>query len=170
MYPLAKLAAEARHRARSNARIADIRLFGYVSERLDPKAGYFLSHVLLALREGIPFETHGTDFIRDVVGPRELADLIDRIVDADGPNDAYDVYSAAPTTKLEILNQITNIFGLEVRFTGTVTAISGTLKPGRITLRNQAEAISYRPKRTSLEVVTEEFKHAKTRFQFEAVI
>ena len=170
MYPLAKLAAEARHRARFNARIADIRLFGYVSEYLNPEAGHFLSQILRALRENVPFETHCVDFVRDVVGPAELTDLIERIVEAGGKNEAYDLYSVAPMTKLELLDQMSHIYGLKVSFSHEVTANMGARKPDRITLRDQAELIFYLPKRTSIDVVVEEFKKAMTHFQSEAVI
>lgn len=169
MYPLAKLAAEARHRARSKACIADIRLFGYVSDRLDPEADYFLSLVLKALHDGSPFETHGTDFVRDVVGPSELVELIDRIIETGGRNDAYDVYSAAPLTKLELLDLLANIFDLKVCLTDTVVTGMEVQKPGRITLRNQAESIGYQPSRTSARIVIEELKKALTRLKSKPV-
>ena len=165
MYPLAKLSAEARHRARGSARIADIRLFGYISERLDPNAGFFLSKVLNAIGEDTPFATNRSDFVRDFVGPTEMVDMIERIIDVGGGNDAFDIYSAAPLTKLELLEQLAEVYGLNVCFNEVIENALPMRKPSRVSLRRQSEGIGYIPKRTSLAVVIDELGKALARIQ-----
>jgi len=165
MYPLAKLVAESRHRARVGAHIADIRLFGFVSKYLPQYAGFFLSQVSNAIKSNIPLDVSGENFVRDIVGPCEVIDLIEKIVASGKCNDAYDLYSADPVTKFELLDVLSSIYGLVVRFSDPVQDAILMHKPVLITKREQSKAVGYMPSRTSAEVVVEEFSgiiHEKT--------
>lgn len=113
-YLLAKLVAEAKHRAVPDHRIADLRVFGYVSAAMNLESGFFLAEAARCLKEGRPFVTNAADFHRDIVSPEDLARLITILAGAGVPNGAYDACSAAPTTKFAILDLLEHRFGLKV--------------------------------------------------------
>ena len=150
-YPLAKLAAESRHRDRSDLKIADIRIFGFVSDQIGLEDDFLLSEILQAVLDQAAFLTTGQDFIRDFVGPEDLAELIDCLVRAGIPNGAYDLFSAAPLTKFSLLDALACEFGLDYRV-GEPRLSCGPV-PQTITLQDAAGAIGYRPLRSSLDNV-----------------
>ncbi|MBN2752118.1 MAG: NAD-dependent epimerase/dehydratase family protein [Rhodospirillaceae bacterium] len=111
-YHAAKLIAEIKHRSAAHLRIADLRIFGYFSRYIDLNSGFFLAQVGRALRDGQTFMTHATDFVRDCIAPEDLSRLIVALASTKNPNGWYDAYSAAPTTKFEILSTLEKLHGL----------------------------------------------------------
>lgn len=150
-YPLAKLAAEDRHRDRPGQPIADIRIFGYVSDQLDLNDDFLVAQMLRALCADLPFTTSARDFVRDYVGPDDLAGLIGRLIAADVPNGAYDLCSAAPTTKLAMLEALARDTGLRYRLEGVPEPCSRP--PRSISRHRGAAALGHNPARTSLQNV-----------------
>lgn len=163
LYARAKLAAETRHRARAGARIADIRLFGYVSPGIDPDGGYLLSRMLRCLIDDAPFRSGGSDFVRDYVGPRELAGLIRLILAAGTPNQAFDMQSAEPVTKYELINGLIDALGLKFERTDPHMEYIDKAKPLRVSLRSCSDDIGYLAARSSLRVVIDELTSALAR-------
>lgn len=149
-YPFAKRQAELRHRGLPHRRIADIRIFGYVSDEIDLQDDFLVSQMLRALVGGETFVTTPGDIERDYIGPDDLVSLIERLFDAGVPNGAFDIYSARPTTKFEMLQALARDFGLRFRFDGARNPI---LRHDRISLQTAAQAIGYIPRHTSLENV-----------------
>jgi len=151
-YRVAKLNSEGKHRSLPQFAIADIRVFGYFSRFIDPGGTFFLSEVVRCLQEKRAFETSEEDFVRDYIGMDELTDLVRKLITAGIPNDAYDIYSARPTTKWELIEVLRDRFGLLCRNP------SGRRKicPPLISRHDRAVGIGYRPGRTSLEVIVSE--------------
>jgi len=160
LYALAKLAAEARHRARSHNKIADIRLFGYISPFLDMQGSFFLSEVLKAVVQKTTFQTTPSDFVRDFVGPQETADLIRCLIKNNVPNGAYDLYSRMPVTKYEMINGFADSLSFKFEMVEADTEYKAVTKPSCISLRLQSRQIGYAPKWNSLEIVVRELKEA----------
>lgn len=150
-YPLAKLQAEHRHRKRSHQRIADIRVFGFVSDEIDLDDDFLVAQMYRALVDKTEFITHPHDLVRDFIGLEDLAELIDRLMEADIPNAAYDLCSAGPTTKFELLDALAETFGLRYRVDG---AIQGRCRaPCRISDHDGTRKIGYEPSLTSAQNV-----------------
>lgn len=153
-YPLAKRKAELRHRDLVQRRIADIRIFGYVSDELGLRDDFLVSQILRALVNEEVFVTTSRDFARDYIGPADLISLIDRLLEARVPNNAYDVYSARPTMKFEMLDALARNCGLRYTVDQTrAPAAEPEHCPDTISRQTAAQKIGYVPNRTSLESV-----------------
>jgi len=155
-YLMAKLAAEAKHRADPDLKIADLRVFGYATGAMDLEAGFFLAEAARCHREGRPFATHARDFRRDFVAPEDLAQLIRLLAEAGVPNGCYDACSAAPTTKFEIFHMLTRRFGFRVAMDSDSES---TPLPPLDSLSHMSEAprLGYRPEFSSIAVVERAF-------------
>ena len=105
-YVLAKLVAETKHRQSPDLRIADLRIFGYFSRRMDLNAGFFMAQVMKQLTYG------PADFVRDFIASEDLAAHIVALYEAGVPNSYFDAVSACPVTKFEILEALGQQFGL----------------------------------------------------------
>jgi nucleoside-diphosphate-sugar epimerase len=151
-YPRAKRLAELRHRARPNQRIADIRIFGYVSDEIGLDDDFLVAQMLRALIDEYVFLTPAHDFVRDYVGTEDLATLIGRLIAADVPNGEYDICSARPTTKFEMLDAL-SVPGLRYAVEGGHEPVHCSSRPDTISGHGAARAIGHTPSRTSLENV-----------------
>lgn len=156
-YPLAKIEAEARHRALSEYRIADIRIFGYFSRYMDPDGGFLLAELARCLLKGEVFRTDERDFLRDYVGPDDVSGLINCWLTTGAPNNAYDIYSLAPVTKAEIIDVLAAKFGLRHKVGDSEgISIKRISKPERISCYNTAQEVGYKPKNTSIDTIIRE--------------
>jgi nucleoside-diphosphate-sugar epimerase len=148
-YALAKLVAETKHRQEPALHVADLRVFGYFSRRMDLASGFFMAQVMEHLRGGREFHTGPADFVRDFIAPEDLAAHIVSLYEAGVPNAYFDAVSARPVTKFEILEALGDRFGLRYsvdggeparleRPTATISAQDGINHPvlrSRITSR-----------------------------------
>jgi len=159
VYPLAKLAAEARHRALPQLRIYDIRIFGYFSRFIALDDGFFLAEVAGAIVRGAPLRTPQADMVRDYVDQAELAALIQALLRARPPNGAFDPYSGAPVGKHELLECLAREFGLRVHYEGAPAGPLAPLpKPAAPSSCRRAAEIGHLPRRSSMEIVVGELK------------
>jgi nucleoside-diphosphate-sugar epimerase len=156
-YGRAKLLAETLHRCWTHPRLIDVRVFGYVSPRIDPKAGYLVSAALKAILSGSVLETSPEDIVRDYVGPQELADLIEAASGYERINDAVDIYSAAPVGKLDLLTALEPL-GLRWQLGKGPAAPANRLK--YFTSFDRAARYGYAPKRNAETVVLAELRRA----------
>jgi nucleoside-diphosphate-sugar epimerase len=148
-YRRAKREAEERHRADSQAAIADLRLFGFASRFVDPSGRYFLSEILAALHTGGELGTTSEDMVRDYASPDDLADLI--LAWAANPrNAALDVYTIAPVAKSVLLAACAAKFGLQVRIAPAIES-PAKRKDAYYSLDRSAAAFGYLPRRTAAE-------------------
>ncbi len=158
-YPLAKLVAEAKHRAHRDLAIYDIRIFGYFSRFIPLGGSFFLSELADAVVKGTRFRTSPVDMVRDYIDHEELAGLIETFLVSPPANGAYDIYSAAPVGKLELLEQVSRQFGLGVDYTPVPESSPARLaKPTAPSDCRQAAAAGHKPRRSSLQIVTEELR------------
>jgi nucleoside-diphosphate-sugar epimerase len=153
-YGSAKREAEAKHRARADLRIVDLRVFGFFSRHIDPGAKFFLCEVLSCVKEGRPLVTGPEDIVRDYVHPLDLQALVSLCLEGEAANDAFDACSAAPARKFEILDHFASRYGLKVQVKEGAGAASPTgSKPMYYSTSRRAGRIGYSPKFTSMETV-----------------
>jgi nucleoside-diphosphate-sugar epimerase len=114
-YRIAKLNAEAKHRAMADRNIIDLRVFGFFSRFIDLKSGFLLAEMICCVIERRPFHTNTVDIVRDYVAPRDLFSLVKLCVASTGINQPIDVFSAGPVRKSELIALFSSDFGLETR-------------------------------------------------------
>lgn len=152
LYPLAKRVAELRHRDRPSRRIADIRIFGFVSTEIDLESDFLIAQALKATIRGEVLSAAAGDVPRDYIGPQDLVGLIDAFISAGGPNGAFDILSAAPTSKIRLLDELRRRGALRYRLEGPQSCEPCSL-PARLSNDRAAEAIGFRPVSSSIDNV-----------------
>lgn len=155
-YGRAKRSSEVRHRAQRDSAIIDLRLFGFFSRHIDLDTTYLMADIVRSLRSGKPLVTGPSDLVRDYVAPHDLGALVMACMNADRHSTAYDVYSARPVRKSEILEAFVEQFGLTYSVEETGTLLGTQPKPAYYSVDRRAGAVGYEPTRTSLETLTEE--------------
>ncbi len=158
-YSIARLNAETKHRAFNNLNIVDLRLFSYFSRFIDLSDGYFITELLSSVLNKKTFITNDVNIIRDYVHPSDLFSIIGKCVDAKKINTAFDVISAKPTEKNEILDYFSKKYGLkyEIRKSLRHTSATGS-KNIYYSKYNSAKSIGYKPKFTSIETIQDQSK------------
>jgi nucleoside-diphosphate-sugar epimerase len=154
-YAVAKLYAEYRHRAHTNKAITDIRVFNYFSRSADLNARFLITDLLRSIRDREIFRTSTANITRDYAGPREIYQLIRRILDTPAVNCAVDCYTISPIDKFTMLKVLSSAFGLRYELVPQATGMAATgNKTHYYSLNRRAsEIFGYQPQLTSQEVV-----------------
>ena len=157
-YGIAKLHAEARHRALTGRTIIDLRVFNYVSRTLDCDARFLITDMVRAIRDSRVFETTDQPLVRDYLHPEDFCALALACLKAPaGTNMAVDAYSRAPIDKRALLALMAAEFGLRHRFVAAAAAVNATgAKPFYYSTSRAAAALGYAPTRSSAEAIREE--------------
>lgn len=156
-YRITKLYQEAKHRARPDLSIVDLRLFSFFSRHIDPSGGYLMTDILDCLRTGTPLKTGPQEIYRDFIAPEDLYELADRAIEGPSLNGAYDTFSAGPISKSDLLRSLTREFHLEI-LTDAVAPVSptGTKQYYYSQDKTATEALGYQPRWTSWEGIKAE--------------
>ncbi|WP_019556957.1 NAD-dependent epimerase/dehydratase family protein [Thiomicrorhabdus arctica] len=156
-YAIAKLYAEAKHRALSDYSIIDVRVFNYFSHTQDMNTRFLITDIVRAIQMKEVFKTSPENIVRDFITPDGFFDLVQAIIKAKPTNIALDCYTKSPVEKLVLLSELESRFGLPVEisdFTDVVNATGSKLK--YFSLNKIAEMIGYAPQKTSLEGIVEQ--------------
>jgi hypothetical protein len=158
-YRIAKLNSEAKHRAMSDRKIIDLRVFSFFSRFIDLEAGFLLCEMTRCVKEGRIFYTNATDIVRDYVAPSDLFSLIELCLGDNGHNIVLDVYSAKPVRKCELIDLFTQEFGLETQVDETSRInTTGEKLAYYSTNRASEKVLRYTPKQTAISSVYIETK------------
>jgi len=156
-YGIAKLHAEARHRAASGLNIVDLRIFSYFSRFIDPATRFLMTDIILALKSGNELVTTPGNIVRDYVNPDDLVSLMDLVIARKNLNGVYDVYSRKPVTKFEILESFAADFGLKFRVIEDAKPVTATgTKDHYYSLNYRAAELGYQPRHSSLDSLRRE--------------
>ena len=150
-YSIAKINAEAKHRAMKNFNIVDLRIFAFFSRFVDIKAEFFMSEVIDCLIKKKPLLTNNTDMVRDYITPKDLFTLINLVIKQGQMNDFFDVYSKKNITKFKLLDFLKEKHGLKYEFREQAGYKKDFSKNIYYSKNNKAEQIGYVPALTSLE-------------------
>lgn len=150
-YGIAKLASESKHRAMGDRPMVDLRLFGLFSRYADMGAHYFMTDVYHALERQETLKVGPENVIRDYIDPDDLCSVVCAVLDAEPCNDVFDLYSAAPVSKFEILSTFAARYGLtyDVLDSPVGDAATGS-KPNYYSTSRRAARLGYRPMYTSI--------------------
>ncbi len=157
-YGVAKLYAEARHRALSDLHITDLRVFNYFSYSADIDARFLITDTLRSIRDGKPLQTSQDNIIRDYVGPNEIRQLIRKILWAPPINGAVDCFTLKPVDKLSMLKRMRSEFGLKYDLVERRTGLlaTGSKLNYYSKSRKATDLFGYTPEATSLDLVVEQ--------------
>lgn len=158
-YGLTKLYCEAKHRARLDRHIVDLRVFGFFSRYIDLQGRFLLSEAARCILNGETMIAEGADIVRDFAHPDDLFQLVTLCLEGGQRNEALDVYSRAPVTKFQLLDMLRDEFGLEYRIASDakVTVATGMKSQYYSTMRRAAN-LGYQPRYSSLEAVRSEMR------------
>jgi nucleoside-diphosphate-sugar epimerase len=158
-YTVAKLHAEARHRAMPSSAIVDIRVFNYFSRTLDVEARFFMTDVIRAARDKTAFRTNAPTMTRDFLHPQDFFGLIAAILESPPRNGPVDAFSQAPVDKFALLDRFKSEFGLRYEVTpASDMIVNATGAKPQYFSENCAAAnwFGYRPTWSSLDGVLAE--------------
>jgi len=161
-YGIAKLNAEAKHRALRDHNIVDLRVFGYFSRFIDLCARYLVCQILTCVKEKRVFVTDNTNIERDYIAPDDLFQLVEKCVEKKGINVVYDAYSLKPVSKFEIIDYFVENYGMKYKIDETIDFSSVTGKKScYYSINNKAKELGYVPLYTSLECIMREAQAIK---------
>jgi nucleoside-diphosphate-sugar epimerase len=156
-YRIAKLNSEAKHRAMSDRRIIDLRVFSFFSRFVDLEAGFLLCEMTRCAREHRVFHTNAVDIVRDYVAPSDLFALVELCLRKSNENIAFDVYSAKPVRKSELIDLFAREFGLETcRDAMDRVSITGTKFSYCSSNSTANRVLKYSPILTSIDAIRSE--------------
>ncbi|MEK9154605.1 MAG: NAD-dependent epimerase/dehydratase family protein [Patescibacteria group bacterium] len=159
-YSIVRLNAETKHRTFNNLNIVDLRLFSYFSRFIDLTDGYFITELLNSLLSKETFMTNDQNIIRDYVHPKDLFSIIKKCIEAKKINAAFDVISAKPVEKKEILDYFSREYGLKYK---TISSLANTSATGSKNIYyskyNNSSSIGYKPEFSSLDTIQQESKY-----------
>jgi nucleoside-diphosphate-sugar epimerase len=153
-YGIAKINAEAKHRSLNDYNIIDLRIFGYYSRFIDLTKNYLMTDILSSIRENRTLITRPTDIIRDYIHPKDLSELVKACLKAKKVNEALDVRSKKPVSKMEILDFFKQNYELEFEIIEEDIGHSATgEKLNYYSENNNTKIINFHPKYSSIECI-----------------
>ncbi len=153
-YTIAKLHAEAKHRALPEHSIVDVRVFNYFSHTQDMSASFFITDVVRAIQNETVLITFSENIVRDFLHPDDFYQLIQCILKSEKLNVAVDCYSKEPVDKVSLLHAVQEEFGLKYEFSDAHVRLNATgNKVNYYSLNKAANKLNYAPDKTSLEGV-----------------
>lgn len=156
-YAIAKMNSEVKHRAQSNLRIVDLRLFGFFSRYMSLEYSYFLSALINASKNEEEVEVVPLDFWRDYISMEDFKSLLEAIVAENTINRAIDVYSTNPVSKQELVDLFVDKYHLKIKKQIKKIEISKTgIKPYYF---SRVYDSIYTPKYSALDAVMQELPY-----------
>lgn len=156
-YSIAKLYAEAKHRAISEYSIVDVRIFNYFSHTQDMNARFLITDIVRSIVSEEVLLTSSDDIVRDFITPTDFYQLVKAIINSEPCNLAVDAYTAMPIQKLTLLSELKSKYGLKYEVTHNLIGINSTgFKSNYYSLNRRAERFGYVPRFTSLDGIVAE--------------
>tara|TARA_B100000989_G_scaffold298985_1_gene291654 strand:+ start:13278 stop:14201 length:924 start_codon:yes stop_codon:yes gene_type:complete len=156
-YLFKKLSTERLHESFKHLKIINIRIFGFISEFISFKSGFFIAQVLESLQKKKTFFTGKKNFIRDYITGSDLAYLIN-LLETKKTNFTLDVFSNGPVTKKEIL-EIFIKKGLNLSI--NIEEIQALRKPKYISNCSKGISIGFKSKYNSIKNIENLIRNLK---------
>lgn len=153
-YGIAKLHAEAKHRALPDLRIIDLRIFAYFSRFIDLQARFLLTDAINCIREKRVLDTGPENIVRDYLHPEDLYGLVMSCIESGPGNDVFDACSKQPIAKFQALDFMARQYGLRYKIIEYVKPLTVTgLKMNYYSTSTRSSSIGYAPRYTSLDCI-----------------
>jgi len=151
-YAIAKMYAEARHRALAELNIVDVRIFNYFSHTQDLSARFLITDILRAIRDKTELLSSPEYIVRDFLHPSDFYQLVSLIISKVVSNTVVDCYSLAPIDKVSLLATMKKEFGLCYKVMEASNSVDATgSKPFYYSKNTCANDFGYRPSLTSID-------------------
>lgn len=157
-YSVAKLYAEARHRAMSNYSIVDLRVFNYFSHTQDIHARFLITDIVRAIMNGEVLKTSNLNIYRDFITPTDFYQLIQCVINGKLINQAIDCYTKEPVDKLTMLAELSEVYGLKYQLVKQAGINATGLKTHYYSFNRDAEKTGYIPKFESINGIEAEIE------------
>jgi len=159
-YSIAKLYAEARHRALKDHSIVDVRVFNYFSHTQDMGARFLITDIARAIQDKTELQTSADNIVRDFITAKDFFALIHRIIQSPPMNCAVDCYTKAPIDKLRLLSALSDRFGLHYTLVENAGVNATGKKTNYYSENHLAKLVfNYLPSETSLSGIIAEITH-----------
>ncbi|MFT6070592.1 MAG: nucleoside-diphosphate-sugar epimerase [Bacteriovoracaceae bacterium] len=155
MYAMTKLFFERKHRELSQFKIVDIRLFSLFHRHIDLDSHYFMSQLLLANKKKETFLTSTENLVKDYSHPQDLIEIGLLLSKKEGINQGFDLTSALPVKKSEILDFFVAKYHLDVKY--EQMSFNGT-KLNYYSESDDLQRLGFTPTGTSLECIAREME------------
>ncbi len=158
-YAVAKLMSEVKHRADQRLAIIDLRVFAFVSRFLDTEDSFLVSEIAKCLQDGTTLYTTPANMVRDYITAHDVWHVVQFLCEQEPQNEAFDMQSAKPVSKIELLEYIGQQLGLVYEFIDSMRVESPTgQKTAYYSESEKLSSLGYRPTRTSLEIIESELR------------
>lgn len=165
-YGITRLYTEAKHRSFNDLNIIDLRIFSYFSRFMDLSDQYFMTEIMDCILNNKRMITNNHTMIRDYLHPDDLFAMIRACIHAHTVNAVFDVVSALPVDKFEILDFFANEYGLKYAVNDTYCGDSATgTKNIYFSNYHAASEIGYIPKYSSMDAVKQESGYLLSRMR-----
>jgi len=165
-YSIAKINSEAKHRSFPHFNIIDLRVFNYFTRYINLEYSYLITDILNHIIQDKTLITDTKNIVRDYIHPFDFISLIEKCIEASPINDAFDVYSLKPVSKIEILSLFEHQYNL--KYTFIPAELHNTDK--YYSTSHKASTIGYAPRFTSIKALKEESKHILQSFNIRSQI
>ena len=159
-YAIAKIYAEAKHRALPMYNIVDIRVFGFFGALLDIDSPFLMSEITKCILHKKVFVTGEDDIIRDYVTSKDLLAFITLVMKKTTINDYFDIYSKKPISKLALLQALTKKCNLTYEISKKKMGAQKTA-PKNVYFSKSKKAttlLGYKPEQTALQGIFSEIE------------
>lgn len=157
-YAIAKLYAEAKHRALSDLSIIDIRVFNYFSHSQNLDARFFITDIIRSIKNKDVFLTMSDNIVRDFLVPEDFFGLISVLLKHDTLNLSIDCFTKSPIDKFTLLSEFESRYGLVYEISSSDNRLDATgVKINYFSNNKLAEDLGYKPTNTSLSGLIKEF-------------
>ena len=160
-YSTAKLLSELRHRALTNLKIVDLRVFNYLQFNFSLDGSSFISQIFNCLLSNNVFITNDINITRDFVDKELFKKAIFCIIENNKKNIAADLYSLAPVNKFKLLDYLKKNYSLKYRVSFDMKPVFADvtgIKPEYYSKYRKLEKLGYVPHQTSLGVIEKQLK------------
>jgi nucleoside-diphosphate-sugar epimerase len=156
-YSISRLYTEAKHRAHEDLKIVDLRIFSYFSRFADLSENYFLNQVIAHILQKKELVVTSDNILRDYLHPNDLISAIFQSKRLAG-NQAMDICSKKPVLKSQILDYMSNTYGLQYKIDDLIGCNSASGVKLIYTSEGKAaqRSIKYEPIYTSMEAIITE--------------
>lgn len=156
-YALAKINSEAKHRALDHLNIVDLRVFAYFSRFIELDGKYLMTEIINSIKQNACFKTTNIDIVRDYIDHEDFFNLIECCILQKLINDVFDVYSANPISKFELLKELSKKFGLLYEIDDNISFVNATgIKNCYFSEYRKAFSIGYEPIYSSIDCIEKE--------------
>ncbi|AAY90842.1 NAD-dependent epimerase/dehydratase family protein [Pseudomonas protegens] len=152
-YAIAKVYAEAKHRAMPHHQIIDIRVFNYFSHTLDMQSRFLITDLVRATLQARVFNTSAQNITRDFITPTDFFQLVQKVISSKYfLNQAIDCYTKSPIDKISLLEAFQDRFSLKYTLENEFQSLNATgMKLNYYSLNKAPSELVYEPVFSSLD-------------------